>query len=563
MILVGPNIESQKASDSLERAALSIAQLMKYNSRGKGNQASCSARPYHSKERETPLPVYLGMKVHLKTRKRELVDTLFHLGLSVSYDRLMAISSSLQNSICKLYEKEQVVCPPNLKLGLYTVAALDNIDHNPSSTMAKESFHGTGISLFQNPSPENSGIARQLDYEEDSRNIGRLPESFAFVPPAVMKNKTPPIPESVQINCVPGEKSNFKEAYNKEFQWLDHVMNILRTKNPECADISWAAYHATQQPDTTIIASITSLLPLFREEAHSVAMIQHGMNVIKQAVNLLNPRQIPVIAMDQPLFALAKLNQWTWPDIYGESKFLIVFGGLHIEKASLSLLRDWLAGSGWTDALVQAKVSSPGKADANLKASHITRTRHAHQVTASALHILLQKSYEEYTKMMPHEESKLTYEEWCKMKSSESIMFKFWLLTLELQLTVLILVRSFREANFNLYVDALVKITPWFFALDHQNYAKWLRVHIRDMTCLQNYNPEAALGFGKGNFVIYKSEKAFSSIAIDHAHEQSNKVVKGDGGAVGLTEKILQHYFDGWLQHRNWQGLPLSLSQLR
>eukprot|EP00794_Sanderia_malayensis_P012494 gene12494-13777_t len=212
-----------------------------------------------------------------------------------------------------------------------------------------------------------------------------------------MKNKSLPIPESVQINCVSSEKRNFEEAYNLEFQWLEHVMNSLHTTDPEQADISWAPYHATKQPDSTITASITSLLPLFREEAHSVAMICHGMNVIKQAVNLLNLNQVPVIAMDQPLFALAKFIQWTWPDIYGESKFLIMFGGLHIKKASLNLLGDWLAGSGWTDALVQAKITSSGKADAILKSSHITRARHAHQVIASALHILLPNSYEEYT----------------------------------------------------------------------------------------------------------------------------------------------------------------------
>ena len=29
---------------------------------------------------------------------------------------------------------------------------------------------------------------------------------------------------------------------------------------------------------------------------------------------------------------------------------------------------------------------------------------------------------------------------------------------------------------------------------------------------------------------------AFSAIAIDQAHEQNNAHVKGDGGAVGLTE---------------------------
>ena len=28
----------------------------------------------------------------------------------------------------------------------------------------------------------------------------------------------------------------------------------------------------------------------------------------------------------------------------------------------------------------------------------------------------------------------------------------------------------------------------------------------------------------------------FSSIGIDHAHEQNNKLAKDDGGAIGLTE---------------------------
>lgn len=40
----------------------------------------------------------------------------------------------------------------------------------------------------------------------------------------------------------------------------------------------------------------------------------------------------------------------------------------------------------------------------------------------------------------------------------------------------------------------------------------------------------------KGNFTVKKSKHAFSAIAIDHAHEQNNASVKGDGGAVGLTE---------------------------
>ncbi len=37
-------------------------------------------------------------------------------------------------------------------------------------------------------------------------------------------------------------------------------------------------------------------------------------------------------------------------------------------------------------------------------------------------------------------------------------------------------------------------------------------------------------------FVVRKTRRSFSSIALDHAHEQVNAIVKGDGGAVRLTE---------------------------
>ena len=41
--------------------------------------------------------------------------------------------------------------PTQLRHGLFTAGALDNLDHNPSSTTAKDSFHGTGISFFSTP----------------------------------------------------------------------------------------------------------------------------------------------------------------------------------------------------------------------------------------------------------------------------------------------------------------------------------------------------------------------------------------------------------------------------
>lgn len=80
------------------------------------------------------------------------------------------------------------------------------------------------------------------------------------------------------------------------------------------------------------------LLPLFKEDSKNVAMIKHGMNVIKQIVDRVNCDQSPVITFDQPLFTLAKLIQWNWSNLYGEEQFIIMMGPLHTKMAFLKTI---------------------------------------------------------------------------------------------------------------------------------------------------------------------------------------------------------------------------------
>ena len=63
---------------------------------------------------------------------------------------------------------------------------------------------------------------------------------------------------------------------------------------------------------------------------------------------------------------------------------------------SMTRLSSWLEKSRCTSALVQADIASPGTADSFLEASHLTRTRHANQVTASSLFILSNRAYVTY-----------------------------------------------------------------------------------------------------------------------------------------------------------------------
>lgn len=87
-----------------------------------------------------------------------------------------------------------------------------------------------------------------------------------------------------------------------------------------------------------------------------------------------------MLVADQPLYALLKQIQYKFPEKYGEDKFFVHMGGLHIEMAALRLAGQWLNESGWINALVLADVTTQGRAESLINASHVTRTRYAHQV---------------------------------------------------------------------------------------------------------------------------------------------------------------------------------------
>ena len=197
-------------------------------------------------------------------------------------------------------------------------------------------------------------------------------------------------------------------------------------------------------------------------------MSKHGLDVMKQATNLLNPGQIPAIKFDQTLFALEKLVQWHFPANHGEGQYVAMLGGLHTGTALWNVLGDLLEGSGWTSALSETEVSSAGTAQSMLNAAHLARTRHARQVTLLTLHILQGKAFLSCTGS-EHEE---TAEAWRLQVRAKSPTFMSWDLILGYETLILIFVRAHRERNFYLYVNVLEELALLFFALDHVNYAR-------------------------------------------------------------------------------------------
>ena len=181
IVLYGPNIKLQSSFSTIPSPVLTISQLLMSNSIIRRRENQHTLRTKRNQVRETPFPIYLGVLVHKKTCKRELVDRLYELGLSISYDRVLTISAELGDNICHYYKMEKTVCPSELNGGLFTTAAVDNIDHNPSSTNSHDSFDGTGISLFQHPDQQFSGTSRVVT-AQTSRKIGGDKKMSAALP---------------------------------------------------------------------------------------------------------------------------------------------------------------------------------------------------------------------------------------------------------------------------------------------------------------------------------------------------------------------------------------------
>jgi hypothetical protein len=107
-------------------------------------------------------------------------------------------------------------------------------------------------------------------------------------------------------------------ALQLEYEWLQTVYSAINGMSDDVemnGNYSWAAYNASLQSGKSLDhPDVSVLLPMFRDPAHSPAMICHAMNIIASATRCTNPGQIPVVALDQPLHSLAKQIQWKWPE---------------------------------------------------------------------------------------------------------------------------------------------------------------------------------------------------------------------------------------------------------
>ena len=521
------------------KESLSIAQTMMFNFRMNKKKLKPSSSKRHDQTKETPFPLYTAVKIYSQSRSKTLINWLYSCaGLSVSYNRLLDLTTDLSNQMLRRYDDNGVFIPSNLRKNIFTIIAKDNIDHNARSTTATKHYHGTSFSVFQFPSIDRPGdlIIDENDSvmaKSKSKKIPHLPSSYTEIRRFLSPTKVLSIEGAPVLVSPDFDDSIHQLGMNEEYDWLENA------HDPTLSFwIPWAKFHASKNRATVRSLDISAILPLIDEPVHTLDMQYHCMNIISNTINILNPGQIAVDVADQPIFALTKELMMRYPDMFGPDKYFCMFGALHVEKSLLTVVGQLIKGSGIDEIMNSCGMSIVG-ADALVTVNHIKRARYYLQVVACTIYTKLKSAYLDSNS----DEPMLA---WLNGKSEESEMCYYWKIILELMVDVLIFVRSIREGRFLLYVSSLRKLIIWYFALDHYHYARWLSVHLYDLLALPQYSPRLYNIFKDGYFTFQKTDRQFSLIGLDQVHEQNNAIMKGMGGATLLFNQVDESSLARW-----------------
>ena len=277
-----------------------------------------------------------------------------------------------------------------------------------------------------------------------------------------------------------------------------------------------------------------------------------------------------MITFDQAIYSKAKEIQWRFPNEF--FNVVVCMGGFHILNF-LSLLGKKFADSGLDDLLIESGVYAAGSTSALMKGKSYNRGIRAHKLCLEVFFRLMWDAfilwYESRDEKIPEEPvlhkivDCVRAVESDKESARESVrkittdlteitdlfaifksenqersnLFAFWDEYCSMVTTLLQFLKAERTGNWKLHLSSTAAMLPQFFAMDRQNYARYLPVHLADVQKLELTHPDVYKEFAEGNHSISRSGQPFSQVSTDMALEQSiNADSKSSGGVIGISQ---------------------------
>ena len=337
-----------------------------------------------------------------------------------------------------------------------------------------------------------------------------------------------------------------------------------KEKKPEkrCVMPTWAA---TKSLLSSVNISTTNhyqtnievVAPLFRTSPTDYTTLY---NALKRAQGIsayvVGSNRTTIITLDLDLYVRALHIQQTT----GNSNWFLRLGELHIGFAELHALGKTIDGSGIDICAIETGAYTSATLRKIFDGKHYKRGVEFHITLALSIlmmqfeHIIsddrtdlvsectkfrraLHKRNPEISKIYENIQSVYESNIQPKEKNITSEMATFLIKYLEQVDCFLHLVMSCRSGDFQGYLVALEKTIKYFFAHNLLNYARLMPIHLAQLKALEKEDILTWEAFESGEFVVTKSDIPFTKVFTDQSLEQEIKVLKGQGGIVGITQK--------------------------
>lgn len=493
-----------------------------------------------------PKHVGLGLSLHEATRSKQLVDIFHKAGHVIGYRQILQIDTGMAEATLQSMDPSTgAVVPPNMVAGRFVQFSVDNIDINDGTLDGKNTFHATQMAAWQRGPPSGN----VLENIEPSKST---------------KLETPEILDKIfdvnsRLGSAEPQFGDVDPEWFKEEEGRTTIPNIeasdaafLYSRQSAELRSSWTSYnqaHSQVDPPRTI----TGYMPIIQAPAHELSTMN---TAVVRAVHLAKAlgKKYVVMTVDQALYPLLMELKWSNPEY---SEMLIPrLGGLHIGMNFLKVLGQHMSDSGLQQIWEESGLLGSNSAGKVMDGKSYAKGMRAHKLTWQALWRLLLPQLIAYLETkdaeMASSLSKAVEEEnhdtlitilgseryhghlkvFLETKDDD-VNLKFWWQYLSMVSVLLKFTRAQRDGQWDLYLDALRAMLPYFQRYDHINYARWGPVYLSEMKQLPE---EVEREFRQGNFVVKGSDKLFNQVDPDHSLEWVNGIGKKAGGIVGITK---------------------------
>lgn len=524
---------------------------------------------------KTPKHVGYSMTVKHKTNSRQLVTLAHHAGHGISYNDVVRIEKALEDRN-KERSGNGIYVPGNIIPGAgFIHGAADNIDFNEETLDGRKTTHATSMVLYQN-----------TKHHSEMQEPQALP--VPDIPEFQECNKHPSPAFSHQIQpTLFGIRTDVKKDSMKETMWLTARMDPQKLYEQDTARIAteqsipgWSPFNtaitSTHPTKTTI--GYCAPLPDPPTEDKTVYTTMKNFIIMNKKLG----QDKAFLTLDLAIYCKAKVIQWNFP-VFND--LIIRLGGFHIALNFLGCIGNLYMGSGLEEWVVEGDVYGPNTLAKILAGKQYNRGVRACKLIAEALYRKKWQAFWQWA-MKERKVTKTQMDDIAKeLKDFESVFeehkqdidleslsgvqeklstlgivmsqftnemkgkcrtFAFWNNLLDMVLLLLQYIRAERMSNWQLHLDCVTQMIPYFIMAGHTNYFRWATVYIADMRQLEVTAPEVYAECMNGEHTVSRSGNIFGSVWSDMALEQSANCHSKSkmGGTVGLTQK--QETNDRW-----------------